>query len=176
MRDDNKGFSLVELIIVVAIMTAMLGVLVFSFSMATGREAQKCAYNMSECLDRAKSIAMAKSGTNDAYVEISKTTSNSYIAQYFVPDSPVKKPATYHMAEEETLGSGRVVITYGSGGTKITGATKLKITFDRLTGGVKEISVGGAAVSVKDIYLSYGRGYKLVIAKGTGKHTVERIS
>lgn len=176
MQDDNKGYSLVELIIVVAIMAIFLGGILFTFSLVSGKEAQKCAYNISDCLDRAKSIAMAKSGTNDAYVEITKNSENVFVAQYFVPDSPVKIPTTYTMVDEETLGSGRVHISYGVSGTEINGATKMKITFDRLTGGIKEISVGGSPVALNSINISYGRSYQLVFAKETGKHTIERIN
>ena len=84
MRDD-KGFSLVELVVVIAIMAVMGGVLIYSFSLVTGQEARQCASNLSTALNKAKNVALTKSGSSDAFMELSRETDGGYVVQYFVP-------------------------------------------------------------------------------------------
>jgi len=43
MKKNNKGFSLIELIVVIAIMSIMVGFLVVSLSTVFGTKARECA-------------------------------------------------------------------------------------------------------------------------------------
>lgn len=175
MRKNNKGFSLVELIVVIAIMSVLLGIFVYSISLVSGRDAQKCANNISDALDQAKSYAMAKSGSTDAYMEIRKMGNNFYIAEFYVPNSPVKDTG-YTLIDTEKLGSGNVKISCNVGGSsyEIQGANKLKVTYDRLNGSFKQANIAGNTGKLQSIVVTRGRTYQLTMVQSTGKHTLER--
>lgn len=60
MRRDERGMSLVELIIVVAIMSVLLGVTGFGISMVSGKPAEECARKITYSLQSARTEAMGK--------------------------------------------------------------------------------------------------------------------
>lgn len=59
-KSNNSGFSLVELIIVIAIMAVMVGVMAMSVSSLTGRRVRKCADEIVTTLERARVLTLGK--------------------------------------------------------------------------------------------------------------------
>ena len=145
---DNKGFSLIELVIVLAIMAALSGTIFYSFTLATGQYARECANNLSTVLDKEKNYALTRSASVDCYVEIVKD-GNSYVARYYVPESAIadgtdskNDGADWLFAEEYKIGKGRVTVTYKIGsGSEITidDNTSVKFVYNRISGAMKAI-------------------------------------
>ena len=106
--NNNKGFSLVELIIVVAIMAVMGSFIFFSFGLLTGQDARKCANNISTVLDKEKNYALTKSTEVDCCVEIS-LGSDGYYATYYVPDKAVG--GTPVQIEKQEIGKKSVLVS-----------------------------------------------------------------
>lgn len=188
MRDD-KGFSLVELVVVIAIMAVMGGVLIYSFSLVTGQEARQCASNLSTALNKAKNVALTKSGSSDAFMELSRETDGGYVVQYFVPASPVDDGAdpavsgSYIQLDKETVGKKNVEITcYLQGGSSFTisETSHLRIYYDRISGAFKEaVWVNGGMLTkeyCEKITIKRGKLYQVTIVNATGKHSVERVN
>lgn len=186
MGDNNKGFSLIELIIVIAMMAVAGGFLTYSFSMVTGQHARQCATNLSSVLDKAKNYAMTKSGNYDAYVEILKDD-EGYQACYYVPKKPVKTGAVtaddYFMLEQENIGNKAVVLKcHFKDGSSVTisETNHIRIYYDRISGAFKE-SVAIKGVSEVSGYCTKieivrGKTYEITLISATGKHTVERVN
>lgn len=65
---DNRGFSLVELIIVIAIMSAFTGVLGYGFSMTNGKPAEECAKKLAAAISHGRTATMGKY-KNEIFVE-----------------------------------------------------------------------------------------------------------
>ena len=145
---DNKGFSLVELVIILAIMAALSGTIFYSFTLATGQYARECANNLSTALDKEKNYALTRSASVDCYMEIIKD-GNSYVARYYVPESAIAEGtdltgngADWLLAEELKIGKSRVNITYQIGsGSEITidDDTSVKFVYNRISGAMKAI-------------------------------------
>ena len=57
---DNKGFSLVELIVVIAIMSILTGVSVLSIRSATGTYVKQCTANIESQINNTRHMTMAK--------------------------------------------------------------------------------------------------------------------
>lgn len=145
---DNKGFSLVELVIVLAIMAALSGTIFYSFSLMTGQYARECANNVSAALEKEKNYSLTRSASVDCYMEIVKD-GNSYVARYYVPESAIAEGndltgngADWIFAEEHTIGKSRVNITYQIGsGSEITvdDDTSVKFVYNRISGALKAV-------------------------------------
>lgn len=188
MRKDNKGFSMVELVIVIALIAVLGSVLVYSFSLVTGQEARQCANNISTVLDKAKNYSLTKSASSDAYVEISKEASGEYVATYYAPDSPINDSAVpgsadYVQLENENIGKRTVRVTVsleGGASSEINETTSLRIYYDRVSGAFKEAVIVSGTSETKaycsQIEIVRGRTYRISFFNPTGKHTLERIS
>lgn len=189
---DNKGFSLVELIIVVAIMAILLGMVFYSFSLMVGQYARECANNTSAVLDKEKNYALAKSATVDCYVEIVKRENDGYYARYYVPKSAITQNE-WVLEEEQKLGKHKVEMTFtleNTGDVTLDADTSVKIVFNRSSGAFKGAVVDdgsdGDAGSLPDmsapgiekctkITIIHGRTYEIQLYPSTGKHVLSRL-
>lgn len=145
---DNKGFSLVELVIILAISAALSGTIFYSFTLMTGQYARECANNLSTALDKEKNYALTRSASVDCYMEIIKDGKN-YVARYYIPESAIAEGsdlthdgADWLFAEEYKIGKSRVDITCKIGsGTEITidDGTSVKFVYNRINGSMKAI-------------------------------------
>lgn len=61
MKNDNKGFSLVELIVIVAIMAILLGVLAANISRISGYRAKECRTKVISSLENGRLMTLSKS-------------------------------------------------------------------------------------------------------------------
>lgn len=145
---DNRGFSLVELVIVLAIIAVLGAAAYYSLMLMAGQYARECAVNLNAVLEKEKNYALTKSASVDCYVEIVKQN-NSYFARYYIPQSAVADGtdaggdgADWLLAEEKNIGKSRVDITYkiGTGTeTALDDDTSVKFVYDRISGAMKAI-------------------------------------
>lgn len=185
MIKDNKGYSLIELLIVIALMGIIGAGVAYSFSLVTGQYARECAGNLSAVLDMARNYSFTKSASSDAYVEIS-LGEEGYVATYFAPKSPIDADAMpgtadYEEFDRDTIGKKAVeIICVMDDGSRfeITEAESIRIYYDRINGAFKETQRGTGAAAVKafckSITVKSGKTYELTFYNATGMHTLER--
>lgn len=178
---DNKGYSLVELVVVIAIIAIIGGAFAYTFVMVFNQQAKEGANGISLSLDKAKTYAMTKSGSSDAYLEISKASGGDYIVRQYVPVNPTSPSSTYELAEEEELCDKSVsIVCHMKDGSfyEITDTCKIKIYFDRVSGAYKKAVVddGGAGKTeyCSKIEVKKNATYLLTLISSTGKHKLER--
>ncbi len=78
LRYNNYGISLVEMIVVVAIMSVLIGALSIGLGMASTRSATQCASNMEICLNRCRTQTMGK---NNGFVAFYASGGEVYMVQ-----------------------------------------------------------------------------------------------
>lgn len=190
MKQDNRGFSLVELIVVIAIMAIMIGVGILSISLLFGTQARGCSQKVSSMLNETKTGCLSrfdetmtltyctkgqdgnKSFTTDGYYAISKI--------YTINKNGDRVPVGNNSSTEvRSMGSGNVVITvYLSDGSSFELGTDKEITisYDRSSGAFDPVIVDGSQTSnyiEKITFTSGTRTYTITMVKETGKHTLE---
>lgn len=201
---DNKGVSLVELVIVIAIM-AILGTFVFvGFGLLTGQYARECANDLSAALSKEKNSSLTKSATIDCYMEL-LYDDDGYHVRYYVPKNAIVKgdtpPSDWVLADDQKVGSKRVYININweyDGGTStstvIQSGQSVKFIYDRISGALKasgesdgitpgidsfildDIANGVAAKCTKiTITIDHGRTYEITLYPATGKHELTRV-
>ncbi len=174
---EQKGFSLIELVVVIAI----LGVVAFgAFSMLgllSGKYAKECATKMQSAMSESKVDALAKSkgaAEYDVYVRLYMDGNDIYV------DSVV---GTH--TETTRIGSGRVTVTAvkgtlgNNGGDTVElsslGTSGIVIAFNRSDGSFNPIQ-GTTGTYWKKILFSQGSiTYQIEMVPRTGKFSMTKL-
>lgn len=155
-KNDNKGFSLVEMIIIIAIIAVLGGVTAYGLSLVSGKPVTQCARQMQILLEQNRTVAMGKE--NNTYVVIYKTPSGVMAQEYI--------NGTIH-GEPIKIGESTVDVTCGGSSIGDSKDTGKKVEFDRSTGALK----GNARM---EFVISRGsKVSKLIIEPLTGKVRIE---
>lgn len=170
---NNKGYSLVELVIVIAIIALIISTVFYSVVMVFGANAKSCANNIQRAIADCKVTTMGKSS---AYMELYRDTDQNVYTKMYVMDSS----STYVEAEPQKVGTGRVYVAYtpvtpsGPGAeTELTAGNKIEIRFDRATGGFAK-DAGGK--TYEKIHVQAGsKNYEIVLTELTGKSEVNLL-
>ncbi len=197
---DNRGMSLVELIVVIAIMTVLIGIVGYSLNMLFGAEARQAAKKVESQLNDIKTGAMSRASESMEirYIDIvSEFGTKSAAAQAGCDKDgfyAVKKIATvqnestikvsYTDVEYTRLSSGKVeytIVPDGDDAKKTiidsSNGNSIEIEFDRSTGKLKNYMVNGTAVDVSnnvDLQFKCGlKTYEIEITASTGRHVMK---
>lgn len=134
MRRNNKGFSYVELILVMAIIAIMIGLMSLTIGLVSRTNVNKAAEKLHATMNQARSTSVAR-GTTNGTLEISYDGSTYY---YYVGD-----PTSADKADKKVeLISAPAQIAYTvEGGTDLipVGST-FTLRYEQATGAFKAIS------------------------------------
>ena len=87
---NEKGFSLVELIIVIAIMAVVIGTVVFSVSMVFSANAKTCCNNLQRAIADCKVTTMGKS---EAWLVLYRGSDNQIYCQMYYNEAVIENDA-----------------------------------------------------------------------------------
>lgn len=139
MKKNNKGFSYVELILVMAIMAILVAMVSISMGVVSRSNVNRGAERLNASLSKARNAAMAK-GTDRGTIEITCDGSKYYC---FVGSST----STNKIAERQEIGASPMVVGYYLKGNSemitIQAGTPLILKYNQSTGAFKELSGGG---------------------------------
>ena len=108
MKTNNKGFSYVEMIVVIAIMSLMVGMIAISIGTVNRNKVNRAAESLETMVDKARVSAMTK-GAKNGFLNIAKIDNAVYAAvgeQMFTADDVKMKG--------EKICSGKVYIDFRS--------------------------------------------------------------
>lgn len=157
MRDNNKGLSLVEIIVVVAIMSALAGIMTIGLSSVISKPAEECGKKIVSALRDAKVTTMGK---RTCYIEISQNTAGApvYLTEYINGTAQIPTKVG-----EKNI---NVTLTTEGGTYDLSDIKTIRISYKRETGGFDKASFT-ASGSNKNEYLR-----TMVISKGTKTYTI----
>lgn len=175
---ENKGFSLVEVIVTIAIMAIVIGASVGIYSWVNSSKIKKAARNLNSSISDLRSTTRSKTGTYKLSVE--KDNNDVFKANIEKQDAS----SSYFNYSTSTLGKEVKIyckvsgITYDIGSNGATGKYKIEIQFNRASGAFSKIKLieGSNEQDIDDnkIYISLGnREYTIKLVQLTGKHYIE---
>ena len=152
----NKGLSLVEILVVVAIMSIMVGGASVSVSLAYSRDAEKCAKTIDTAMENARMLSLSEKGTFTLEVDMVGNKLYIHSSESAVP-----------VLEEDLQ---KRVSIYVPGQASVNNVT---VQFDKSTG--KVVNMTGEDNGILRITSENNTRKKatVVLVKGTGKHYVE---
>ena len=157
-KNNNRGFSLVELIVVVAIGAILIGASILSIASISGTAAKQCARNIESILNKTRVTTMGK---DTAAIELYKDGSDG--AYYYEVTVTNGKGET--TAETKKIGRSNLEIRYSTtfnNASKLDVSNPIKIEFDRSSGAEK--------TDIGKIWVKHGSTEKTItIYKETGK-------
>ncbi len=162
---DNSGLSLVELVIVIAIMAVLTGGSVTIVAGISNARVKSCAQSIYTDLNRVKTNTMAK--------EKGTGSSDYYFGLYRSGDDVILKEMINGDATLKTIAGKDVSVQYAAteGGTKTTlGSAEITCKFKRSSGGV--LSSDFAEIFV----FNNLHTWKVTVYKATGKTKLEQVN
>ncbi len=174
MKKNNKGYTLVELIVVLAIMAVLVGVISYSIGLVFRNRSREAASDFNAMLVATKiSTLSGEFHTNaggdtespELFLEYSTVEDIYYGELYTVSDTEA--------IQTEDLGNGELDISYTTTSTAgVTGAavpitTSINFVYDRETGALIEFNFA-PTTDIQRITLDFGAGYTITIYTATG--------
>lgn len=130
IKSNNKGLSLVEIIIVLAIMS-IIGVAAYmTTAMATDKQVNECALKMVSSIEQTRNLTLGK---QSGYIHLSQTSGDYVYIQMYIDGKKY--------GSDEPVAIGRPGLTVYVDGTKLTDlASGADITFNRSNGSLSASS------------------------------------
>ncbi|WP_248403925.1 pilus assembly FimT family protein [Butyrivibrio fibrisolvens] len=173
---NDKGVSLVELIIIIAIMAVLSTGLISMIGILNGRAARECAQDTLSALSKVRVLTLSKStgapesglsADADVYLEIKPDGGGRILIMQVNKN---KEGET--IVDQISVGAANVDIIAVVGGNEVnlTG-TDIKIAYDRATGAFLKYSDEGYMTKLT---FKQGKSYTIYMTPATGKATMEQ--
>lgn len=168
-RTDNRGLSLVEIIVVIAIVAVISGFFILGIGMITGKPVEQCARQMKIVLEQCRTAAMGKPAGN-AYLVLTHDSEGVWATIW--QDGVSDKKMVGQSDVEVKVNLDGAVYDLSDSASFPSG---LRIDFDRSSGGLlASASPGGGSAFCKSITMSRGSTTRtLTIVRLTGKIQIQ---
>ena len=167
---NNKGYSLLEVVIIVAILGVISGFLVTSSSLFDGRRVKACADSISSLLEK---VRMTNLGKDEVTLTIYKDSDNVIKAR-IVTMVEDKISGRTEKSVTDDVSNDNIEVYYSTdisvNSATLLGAEGMSFSFNRSSGSVKNTSPNG----IQCIVLRKGNAEKKIkIYTVTGKISIE---
>lgn len=165
LREDQRGLSLIELIVVIAIMGVVTAGSLIGFSLVSGRNIKSCYSQMGSYIQETKNLCMSR---EDCKLQIYMNDKGEVMVKQYRSAAPATEPVSVR------IGKKGLTVTYKSGGATVTvsDTSILELSFDRSSGAFKPLPGGGYCDEII-ITDEAGREIKVALVQKTGKFYLE---
>ena len=183
-RIDNRGYSLIELIVVISIMAIMVGIMSFGIGMMFTRDANYVAVRIDDELTEARTLAMSRDGVFTYVLHADNDPSGDHKGGFIRIDQTVVTGKDEHDHDITVTTEYKKVLLDKGATIAVTGASldvsgNMTIVFDKANGSVK--SVNGSAPASGAVYTitvtstkNSSKIKEVTLVATTGRHYTEK--
>lgn len=168
MNNKNAGVSIVEMVVILAILAVITGVGAYGVGQVSGYRPRECANQVSTSLSECKVTTLGKAkSTGDIYWELYKEDKDFFVATVY------NAGTTQQYEKTEKVGEGNLTVTCEDSAGNVTTVdggfgSGLQLCFNRASGALCERS--GSITTKKKITVSKGnKEYTIELYPTTGK-------
>jgi Tfp pilus assembly protein FimT len=183
IKGNNKGYSIQELIVVIAIMAVLVGFLSMSVSILIGWDARECAEDIENHLNHVRTNALARLGAEMRITRDGTTDEYSveYVEYNFRDDGSGNMIKASTVTKTDLIGKENVeIVCYFDDGTHVTISETENVTigFSRTSGAFTEVKVND--ITRVNVYCTSmeitraGNTYAINMVPKTGKISMEK--
>lgn len=175
---ENKGFSLLELIVTIAVLAILGCVLIGTTGVVGKQKLHQCTVLLDGMMKKAKTDTLARNDVNglNLYIKDKK-----YYAQIYGETNDGNGNVTYQEGEEQALGNAsniRIFVSNadGSNRAELTKTNNIRIQYARGTGAITAIKVGNSQGDTNRTLITIQRGEEeecIQMIPATGKHSIQ---
>ena len=176
---NNKGFSLIELIVIIAIMGVLVGGASLGIGLVFSKDAMKCATRLNDSIYDARANSMYKAGKFELSINNTGSANTATISQTDL--TPATSDTVYLDGEDsskKTTISAKFVTEAVPAGTAIS--LPVSVTFDKAKGNVYSVvdadgmtyGDGIIVFEIEPLRGNRNRKAKVQLVTTTGKHTI----
>lgn len=181
-RENNKGITLVELIVVILIIGVLSGGAAIAFSIVYNARTERVAKNICSVMTKAREKAMAleDSDTEAISVRLWQDANDEYKIAIYKGSSVLDTEEVENLGKYVTIKAGKRDTANGAGtsiGTLISDpasgneAKTLEYTFKKSTGGIRKAgraTVSSAEDYYLDLFVEGSDNFKIIVVPTTG--------
>ena len=144
LNSDNRGFSLVELVIVLALISAISAIAGYGFSMTNGKPAQECAKKLAGAISHGRTTTMGKYRNE---IIVKKETNGTLTVTEDTLIRVENDGTDVRSSRDSVVGAKGVTVEYqiGTGGyIELTEGNEIRLRYDSGSGAMKKTANGGS--------------------------------
>ena len=178
-KKDNRGMSLVEIILVIALMVVVAGITGYGVSMIGQKPVEECARKVEIALNQNRTNSMGKQG---AYLEFHMTDDGRAAFRECWKNVRVEDGSDVHRGTDVVIGAADVKLRFvyedATGGESVVtmGTDYIQVSFKRDSGSlVERVDEDGKVWFLDRIEIYKGEGHVKIVSidKLTGKVTLQ---
>lgn len=177
-KNRNKGFSLIELIVTIAIMAIVTGAAMSVYSFIKTSRLRALSENVNDAISDLRSVTLAKSGDYSLFI-FYDSSKKSYIARMTKYEKKADGSVSNKQIKTINIGTKGEIYCMDSAGSKykLSDGYSLHIKFDKADGSFSSVNfskLGHTVNNLTDIYVEYAGKVKTIkLITLTGKHYIE---
>lgn len=168
MKNNNSGFSLVELMVVVAIMAVLSTGVYIGYNALFNQKAKTAAKEVKAMLQTVRMTTMSKSGTYKLLISEDSTDGCVIIKSISIDSSGAE-----NVIKEEKLDSSISIVAKKTNGSEQNASDGIELSFNRSSGAFEPCNGIAGGEYYNQLIVKGGSTVTILLSQSTGKMSID---